>query len=136
VPDASCVGEIYSLLNFVLERSFLRRGGLRVALFITCYNDTLFPETGKAVVRVLERLGHTVEFPAGQTCCGQMHWNTGYEEEALPLVARFVDQFEHAEAIVIPSSSCVAMIREHYPLAAEQIAREEGDSSLIERVAA
>ncbi len=59
---------------------------MQVALFITCYNDTLFPETGKAVVRVLERLGHTVEFPAGQTCCGQMHWNTGYQAEALPLL--------------------------------------------------
>ncbi len=109
---------------------------MRVALFITCYNDTLFPETGKAVVRVLERLGHTVEFPAGQTCCGQMHWNTGYKEEALPLVMRFVEQFEHAEAVVVPSSSCVAMMREHYPLAAEQMAREGGDQRMVERVAA
>jgi L-lactate dehydrogenase complex protein LldE len=109
---------------------------VRVALFITCYNDTLFPETGKAVVRVLERLGHTVEFPAGQTCCGQMHWNTGYQEEALPLVGRFVEQFEHAEAVVIPSSSCVAMMRDHYPLMAERIASEGGDAGLPERVAA
>jgi L-lactate dehydrogenase complex protein LldE len=108
---------------------------LRVSLFIACYNDTLFPETGKAVVRVLERLGHTVEFPAAQTCCGQMHWNTGYEELALPLVARFVEQFEHAEAVVVPSSSCVAMMRDHYPLAAERIAREGGDGALVERVA-
>ena len=67
---------------------------MRVSLFITCYNDTLFPETGKAVVRVLERLGHTVEFPAGQTCCGQMHWNTGYQAEAMPLLRRFVEQFQ------------------------------------------
>ncbi len=109
---------------------------MRIALFITCYNDTLFPETGKAVVKVLERLGHTVEFPAGQTCCGQMHWNTGYEAEALPLVARFVEQFEHAEAVVVPTSSCVAMMRDHYPLAAERIAREGGDRTLVERVAA
>jgi L-lactate dehydrogenase complex protein LldE len=87
---------------------------LKIALFITCYNDTLFPDTGKAVVAVLERLGHTVTFPAGQTCCGQMHWNTGYQELALPLVQRFVSQFQHAEAVVIPSSSCVAMMREHY----------------------
>jgi L-lactate dehydrogenase complex protein LldE len=84
-------------------------------LFITCYNDTLFPETGKAVVRVLERLGHTVEFPAGQTCCGQMHYNTGYQAEAMPLLERFVAQFKHAEAVVVPSSSCVAMMRDHYP---------------------
>src|SRR3984957_1872635 len=135
VPDARCVGEIYSLLDFVLDCSSLE-DGLRVSLFITCYNDTLFPETGKAVVRVLERLGHTVEFPAGQTCCGQMHWNTGYQDGALPLVARFVEQFEHAEAVVVPSSSCVAMMREHYALAAERIAREGGDGTLVERVAA
>ena len=106
---------------------------MRVALFITCYNDTLFPETGKAVVRVLERLGHTVEFPAGQTCCGQMHWNTGYQEEALPLLERFIDKFEHAEAVVIPSSSCVAMMRDHYPLMAERIAHETGNNSIIAR---
>ena len=109
---------------------------MRVALFITCYNDTLFPGTGKAVVKVLERLGHTVEFPAGQTCCGQMHWNTGYQAEALPMVSRFVAQFEHAEAVVIPSSSCVAMMHEHYPRMAERIAREGGDASLPGRVAA
>jgi len=98
---------------------------LRVSLFITCYNDTLFPETGKAVVRVLERLGHTVDFPAGQTCCGQMHWNTGYQEEAYPLLRRFVDQFRASEAVVCPSTSCVAMMRDHYPLMAERLKDEK-----------
>jgi L-lactate dehydrogenase complex protein LldE len=105
---------------------------LRVALFITCYNDTLFPDTGKAVVRVLERLGHTVEFPPGQTCCGQMHYNTGYQAEAMPLLPRFVAQFQHAEAVVVPSSSCVAMMRDHYP----KMAHEIGDTKLIAAVAA
>ncbi len=105
---------------------------LRVALFIACYNDTLFPETGKAVVRVLERLGHTVEFPPGQTCCGQMHWNTGYQAEALPLLRRFVHQFRHAEAVVAPSSSCVAMMRDHYPIMAERL----GDRILQRELAA
>src|ERR1700722_1758262 len=129
VPDARCVGEIYSLLDFVLDCSSLE-DGLRVSLFITCYNDTLFPETGKAVVRVLERLGHTVEFPAGQTCCGQMHYNTGYQKEAMPLLERFVSQFKDAEAVVVPSSSCVAMMRDHYP----KMAREIGDAKLIAAV--
>jgi len=100
---------------------------LRVSLFITCYNDTLFPETGKSVVKVLERLGHTVEFPAGQTCCGQMHYNTGYQAEAMPLVQRFVDQFRGAEAVVVPSSSCVTMMKDHYPKMAEEI----GDAKLM-----
>lgn len=94
---------------------------LRISLFITCYNDTLFPATGQAVVRVLERLGHTVDFPAGQTCCGQMHVNTGYWTEALPLVARFVEQFRDSEIVVVPSSSCVAHMREHFPAMAREL---------------
>jgi L-lactate dehydrogenase complex protein LldE len=73
------------------------------------------------VVRVLEQLGHTVDFPAGQTCCGQMHVNTGYWDEALPLLPRFVEQFRDSEAVVIPSSSCVAHMREHYPAMARQL---------------
>ena len=63
---------------------------MRIALFITCVNDTLFPDTGRAVVRLLERLGHEVVFPEGQTCCGQMHYNTGYRDEATQLAVRFL----------------------------------------------
>jgi L-lactate dehydrogenase complex protein LldE len=91
---------------------------MRVALFITCFNDTIFPGTGRAVVRLLERLGHTVEFPMDQTCCGQMHYNTGYQREAIPLVRKFVADFRGAEVVVSPSASCVGMIRELYPHAA------------------
>ena len=98
---------------------------MRISLFITCYNDTLFPDTGKAVVRVLERLGHTVVFPAGQTCCGQMHYNTGYQKEAMPLLERFVTQFRDADAVVVPSSSCVAMMKDHYPKMAAEIGKPE-----------
>lgn len=92
---------------------------MRVALFITCFNDTLFPETGKATVRLLERLGHQVDFPLEQTCCGQMHFNTGYQREAIPLARRFVRVFGDFEAVVAPSASCVAMVREFYPRLAE-----------------
>jgi L-lactate dehydrogenase complex protein LldE len=99
---------------------------MRISLFITCYNDTLFPETGRAVVSVLERLGHHVEFPREQTCCGQMHFNTGYRREAYPLARRFVSLFRDAEAVCIPSSSCVAMIREYYPA----LARENNDAQM------
>src|SRR5882757_6131790 len=63
-----------------------------------------------------------------------MHWNTGYQAEALPLVARFVDQFRHSEAIAIPSSSCVAMIRDHYPMMAKRIVAEGGRKTLVEEV--
>ena len=75
--------------------------------------DTLFPETGRAVVRVLERLGHEVEFPEDQTCCGQMHFNTGYTDEGLALARRFERVFADAEVVVSPSASCAAMVREH-----------------------
>ncbi len=77
------------------------------------------------MVRVLERLGHTVDFPVGQTCCGQMHWNTGYQEEALPLLGRFVEQFKDSEAVVSPSTSCIAMMRDHYPIMAERLKDEK-----------
>ena len=92
---------------------------MRVALFVTCFNDTLFPGTGRAVVELLERLGHTVEFPEEQTCCGQMHANTGYQIEALPLVRRFARVFGDCEVVVSPSASCVGMVRDQYPRLAE-----------------
>src|SRR3712207_719813 len=91
---------------------------MRISLFITCFNDTIFPETGRAMVRLLERLDHTVEFREEQTCCGQMHYNTGYQREALPLVRHFVEVFRDAEVVVAPSASCVGMVRDIYPMAA------------------
>jgi L-lactate dehydrogenase complex protein LldE len=87
---------------------------VRAALFITCLGDTLFPGTGRAVVEVLERLGHEVDFPEEQTCCGQMHANSGYQLEAVPLVRRFVDAFGDADVVVSPSASCVGMVRDQY----------------------
>ncbi len=104
---------------------------MRVTLFITCLADTLFPETGRATVRLLERLGHEVDFPEEQTCCGQMHFNSGYAREALPLVRRFVSAFGDAEVIVCPSGSCAAMVREGY----ERLAASEGDEALLAEVA-
>jgi L-lactate dehydrogenase complex protein LldE len=87
---------------------------VRVALFITCFNDTLFPDTGKATVALLERLGCDVDFPLEQTCCGQMHGNSGYEDDARPLAERFRRVFAGAEAVVSPSASCAGFVREHY----------------------
>ena len=88
---------------------------MRVSLFITCFNDTLFPQTGRAVVSILERLGHEVTFDPHQTCCGQMHSNSGYPDEARTLVRRFVRVFRDAERIVIPSTSCTTTVRTQYP---------------------
>jgi L-lactate dehydrogenase complex protein LldE len=103
---------------------------LTVDLFITCLNDALFPSTGRATVRILERLGHSVRFNMEQTCCGQMHFNTGYRKDALKLIRRFVEQFEDAEVVVSPSGSCVSMVREFYLQAADWA----GDAKLKERV--
>jgi len=108
---------------------------MKVSLFITCFNDTLFPQTGKSAVEVLERLGHEVEFRSAQTCCGQMHSNSGYPREALTLVRRFVDVFRHADMVVIPSTSCTTTVRTQYPrLAADDAALLREVEELIPRV--
>jgi Fe-S oxidoreductase len=103
---------------------------MRIALFVTCINDALYPDTGKAVVSLLERLGHTVEFPTAQTCCGQAHFNTGYRRDALPLVRRFVDAFAGYDVVVTPSGSCAGMIRENHRVVAEHC----GDRALATAV--
>lgn len=108
---------------------------MRVTLFVTCLTDTLVPETGVAVVRLLERLGHEVEFPLAQTCCGQMHLNTGYRDDARRLARRFVRIFRDADVVVAPSASCVGTVREFYPLLAEgDAALEREVESLAPRV--
>ena len=88
---------------------------MRVSLFVTCFNDTLFPETGRAVVRLLERLGCEVDFPLEQTCCGQMHMNSGYAREGAALARRFARVFAGAEHVVCPSASCAGMLRHQLP---------------------
>jgi L-lactate dehydrogenase complex protein LldE len=105
---------------------------MRVALFLTCMNDTLFPDVGIATVQVLERLGHEVEFPEAQTCCGQLHLNTGYQDAAVDLARRFVRVFADEDVVVAPSASCVATVREFYPYLAEQF----GDRDLAREVEA
>lgn len=87
----------------------------RVALFATCLTDTLFPDTAKAVVRLLERLGCDVDFPMGQTCCGQMHFNTGYRQPARKLARAYADVFDGYDYVVAPSGSCAAMVRDIHP---------------------
>lgn len=104
----------------------------RVALFVTCLADTLFPDVGRASVAVLERAGCEVVFPRAQTCCGQAHVNTGYARDALPLVQGFVDTFEPFDAVVAPSGSCVGSIRHQHGM----VARRAGDEALAKRAEA
>jgi L-lactate dehydrogenase complex protein LldE len=98
-----------------------------IAVFVTCLVDALYPRVGQAMVALLERLGHEVCFPAGQTCCGQMHINTGYQREAVPLVRNHVRAFAAGprcddpghggrgyDAVVAPSASCVASARHQH----------------------
>ncbi len=99
---------------------------MRISLFMPCFNDALFPGTGIAAVRILEKLGHEVVFPSEQTCCGQIHFNTGYEKEARRLLRRFLKVFDGSDAVVAPSASCVAMVREQYP----GMVRDAGDQGL------
>jgi L-lactate dehydrogenase complex protein LldE len=99
---------------------------MRVALFATCLVDGLFPDVGKATIRVLRRMGHTVELPLQQTCCGQMHVNTGYPRAALPLVRSFVQTFADFDAVVSPSGSCAGSIRHQH----EQVAADFGSDGL------
>lgn len=87
-----------------------------VALFITCLADQLYPGVGAATVRVLERAGCTVGFPPGQTCCGQVAFNSGYQDEARAMARRFLDLFEGDGPVVAPSGSCAEMVRRWYPL--------------------
>jgi len=105
---------------------------MRIALFVTCLADAVYPQVGRATVTLLERLGHEVVFPAAQTCCGQMHINTGYQREALPLVRHHVETFEDCDVVVAPSSSCVGSVRHQHAM----VARSAGDQALAERAEA
>ena len=100
---------------------------MRVALFATCLVDGLFPDVGKATISLLRRLGHDVEFPLQQTCCGQMHVNTGYPAEAVPLVRNHVATFADYDAVVVPSGSCTGSIRHQHA----DLAAQAGDDALV-----
>ena len=107
---------------------------MRIALFATCLGDVLFPDVPRATTVLLERLGHEVVFPADQTCCGQMHVNTGYQRDGLAVVRHHVEVFERAlaqgcEVVVAPSGSCVGSVRHQHA----EVARRLGDEVLAGR---
>lgn len=102
---------------------------MRVALFITCLADQFYAEAGVAAVKLLRALGVEVDFPEGQTCCGQPAFNAGYWHEARPLAQRTIEVFREAEYVVLPSGSCASMVKNHYPelLPGSQEALELGE---------
>ena len=104
---------------------------MRVALMVTCINDALFPDTGRAVVTLLRRLGVEVDFPEAQTCCGQPMVNSGYLDEAVGPLRSFVAAFDGYDAIVTPSGSCAGSARHQHAL----VAHRSGDPALSAAVA-
>jgi L-lactate dehydrogenase complex protein LldE len=86
----------------------------QISMFVTCIVDQVFPNVGMSMAAVLERLGYTLVFPPGQTCCGQPAFNSGYRDEARGVALHFLDVFRDAEHIVVPSGSCTSMISHHY----------------------
>ena len=103
---------------------------MRVALFSTCIGDALFPDAHKASALVLSRQGYEVVFPETQTCCGQMHVNTGYQEQAMPIVETYVDTFSDPsiDYVVVPSGSCTGAVREQHVHLAERF----GSKALVD----
>jgi L-lactate dehydrogenase complex protein LldE len=88
---------------------------MQISLFVTCLTDLFYPEAAECVVRVLRRLGHRVDFPAAQTCCGQPAINSGFLDEARSVAGRMIDVFDGAETVVTPSGSCCSIVRDYYP---------------------
>ena len=103
---------------------------MRVAVMATCLGDSMFPEAPRAPVRRLRRLGVEVEVPDAQTCCGQPMVNTGYLDEAVPAVRRYVEAFEGYDAVVVPSGSCAGSVRHQHAV----VARRAGGQGLLEAV--
>lgn len=99
---------------------------MRVALMATCIGDTMFPDVPRATVRLLERLGVDVDVPEGGTCCGQPMINTGYFDEAEPLVRAYAEAFADHDAVVLPSGSCAGSVRHQHEL----VAKRSGDAAL------
>jgi L-lactate dehydrogenase complex protein LldE len=103
---------------------------VRIALAATCIADAMFPQAPQATVRLLERLGHEVVFPPQQACCGQMHVNTGYFDEAVPVIRNHVEAFAPAldgewDAIVVPSGSCTGSIRHQQAMVCRRAGQEK-----------
>ncbi|HUA39797.1 MAG TPA: (Fe-S)-binding protein [Candidatus Sulfopaludibacter sp.] len=88
---------------------------MKISLFIPCFVDQFYPQTGMSIVQVLERLGHSVAYPETQTCCGQPAFNSGYWDEARAVAERQIAVFRDAETVVIASGSCGAMVKVFYP---------------------
>ncbi|MCS7324283.1 MAG: (Fe-S)-binding protein [Anaerolineae bacterium] len=103
----------------------------RVAYFVTCIVDTVFPQIGEAALEILERVGVQAEFPLAQTCCGQPAFNSGFTHEARMVAEHFLEVFAGYDAVVTPSGSCASMVRHYYP----ELFRGHSKRALAEQIA-
>ena len=88
---------------------------MKIGLFIPCFVNAVYPSVGVASYKLLKALGLDVDYPLGQTCCGQPMANGGFEKDAAPLARRMEELFSGYDYVVGPSGSCVAFVKEHYP---------------------
>jgi L-lactate dehydrogenase complex protein LldE len=93
---------------------------MKASIFITCICDSMYPQVGESMVRVLEKLGVTLDFPPEQTCCGQPALSSGYWEYAKPVAETMLTAFKDSEYIVAPAGSCITAIKEYYPVLFEK----------------
>ncbi|WP_188377561.1 (Fe-S)-binding protein [Halobacillus andaensis] len=106
---------------------------MRVSLFITCLCDTLTPDVGKDTVQLLERFGCEVDFPEGQTCCGQPAYNSGYVKESKQAMKQMIQAFEDSEYVVGPSGSCVHMLKEYPKVLSEEPEWKRRAEALVDK---
>ena len=99
----------------VYMKPFCDSPAVKVSLFIPCFIDQIYPQVGVSIVQVLERLGHEVDYPEGQTCCGQPPFNSGYWDEARKIAEHQLDVFKDCDVVVSASGSCGAMMKVFYP---------------------
>jgi len=88
---------------------------MKISIFITCLGNVMYPDLGVTMAKIFNRLGHTVDYPDEQACCGQIAFNSGYMDDARLVARKLIDSFERSEVVVAPSGSCVSMIHHNYP---------------------
>ena len=115
------------------DRACRFASAMRVHLFVPCFIDQIAPEVAWSTVRILEHIGCEVVVPCDQTCCGQPGFNSGFREEGLDVAHRWLMSFCDAETVVSPSGSCIALLREHYPLLFEDTPCESEAKAISER---
>jgi L-lactate dehydrogenase complex protein LldE len=107
---------------------------MNVQIFIPCFVDQLYPETGFNMVKVLEKAGCKVNYNPNQTCCGQPAFNAGFWDEARDVARKFIKDFEGANYIIMPSASCAGFVKNYYPKLFENLSESTAIHTLQKHV--